>query len=213
QVDSAKSAADLTGADFNRARELFEAGVIGESLLDERRTAHERAQAAVRAAEEQLELVRSGSRRQEIEAARARLAQAEAELLRLESGARAEEIAAQRAAVEAGRAQVERIRVQLEETIIAAPAEAIVETLDLEPGDLLRAGQVAAVLNLPNRTYVRCYVPENRLGEVGLGDEVTLRVDSFPGEEFTGVVRHINQEAEFTPRNVQTSEKRAELVF
>jgi len=40
-----------------------------------------------------------------------------------------------------------------------------------------------------------------------------VTVDSFPGESFPGIVRRISSEAEFTPRNVQTTEKRSELVF
>jgi HlyD family secretion protein len=43
--------------------------------------------------------------------------------------------------------------------------------------------------------------------------EVGITVDTFPGRMFKGKVRHVNTEAEFTPRNVQTTEKRAEQVF
>jgi HlyD family secretion protein len=88
-----------------------------------------------------------------------------------------------------------------------------VETLDLQPGDLVRAGQSVATLLLERRPWVRCYVPENRLGLVRPGLAVTVTVDSFPGETFAGVVRKVSAQAEFTPRNVQTTEKRAELVF
>jgi hypothetical protein len=38
-------------------------------------------------------------------------------------------------------------------------------------------------------------------------------VDSFPGERFSGRLTFIAQEAEFTPRNVQTPEERSKQVF
>ena len=40
-----------------------------------------------------------------------------------------------------------------------------------------------------------------------------MGVDTFPGRRFKGIVRRISSAAEFTPRNVQTTEKRSELVF
>jgi HlyD family secretion protein len=88
-----------------------------------------------------------------------------------------------------------------------------VDTLDLRTGDLVRAGETVAVLNLKTQPYVRCYLPENRLGWVKPGQEVGVTVDSFPGQQFRGKVRRVSAQAEFTPRNVQTQEKRSELVF
>ena len=131
----------------------------------------------------------------------------------MKNGARPEEVAAQRAGVEAAAANVARLETQLEETRIIAPFDAMVETLDLKPGDLVRAGETVAVLNLKNRPWVRCYVPENRLGMVKPGETVEVTVDSYPDERFPGKVRRLSSEAEFTPRNVQTTEKRAEQVY
>ncbi len=50
------------------------------------------------------------------------------------------------------------------------------------------------------------FIPENRYGEVILGQQVVLKVDSFPGETFTARVTRISDQAEFTPQNVQTTE-------
>jgi HlyD family secretion protein len=57
------------------------------------------------------------------------------------------------------------------------------------------------------------YVPESRLGQVEIGQEVAVSVDSFPERTFTGAVVAIADEAEFTPRNVQTQEERVNMVF
>ncbi|MBI5154185.1 HlyD family efflux transporter periplasmic adaptor subunit, partial [Candidatus Poribacteria bacterium] len=70
-----------------------------------------------------------------------------------------------------------------------------------------------AVLQLKNEPWVRCYVPERNLGHVKTGMSVTVTVDTFPDKAYPGKVRRVSSEAEFTPRNIQTSEKRAELVF
>jgi HlyD family secretion protein len=96
---------------------------------------------------------------------------------------------------------------------IRAPAAAMVETLELYPGDLVRPGQGVATLLFLRAPWIRCYVPQNQLGQVAAGMAVGVSVDSFPGEAFPGVIRWISAEAEFTPRNVQTYEKRAELMF
>ena len=57
------------------------------------------------------------------------------------------------------------------------------------------------------------YVPEDKLGQVKIGQQVEVYVDSFPERTFIGTVVAIAQEAEFTPRNVQTKEERVNMVF
>lgn len=213
QLASARSTLELVRLDWQRAETLFESGTIQQAELDARRAAHETARSAVEMALQRRQLLQSGSRPEEIAMTQARLDQAEAELERLRNGPRIEEITAQRAILEASQAGVRYLETQLEETSVRAPIECVVETFDLKPGDLVKPGESVAVLNLPSTPWIRCYVPENRLGEVRPGMKVGVTVDSFPGEVFPGIVRRIHSEAEFTPRNVQTTEKRSELVF
>jgi HlyD family secretion protein len=70
-----------------------------------------------------------------------------------------------------------------------------------------------ATLLLTNHLWVRVFVPEPWLGHIQLGERVTVRVDSDPGKDFTGVVEQIARAAEFTPRNVQTVGERIKQVF
>jgi HlyD family secretion protein len=56
-------------------------------------------------------------------------------------------------------------------------------------------------------------VPETWLGHIKLGQQIGIRVDSFPNEDFAGTVEQVNRKAEFTPRNVQTVEDRIKQVF
>jgi HlyD family secretion protein len=60
---------------------------------------------------------------------------------------------------------------------------------------------------------VRIYVPETELGNVAIGQKVAIHVDSFRGDSFEGVVQHINSIGEYSPRNLQTADERADQVF
>jgi len=111
------------------------------------------------------------------------------------------------------RAQLADIDAQLKEMQVVAPAESILEVLSVKVGDVLPPnGEVAALL-LSQHLWVRVYVPETWLGKIKLGEQVRVRVDSFPGQDFPGAVEQINRQAEFTPRNVQTVEDRIKQAF
>ena len=129
------------------------------------------------------------------------------------AGTRQEEIAQARAGVEAARARVRLLKTQLDETVVRSPVNAVVEVLDLEPGDMVGAGKPVATLLRTTSLWVRAYLPEKRLGHVQPGLTVRIRVDSFPRKDFSGTVRRIHRQAEFTPRNVQTTEERVLQVF
>jgi HlyD family secretion protein len=69
-----------------------------------------------------------------------------------------------------------------------------------------------AMADLNNMT-ITVYVPEDRYGQIALGQHADVSVDSFPGEVFTAEVIHVADQAEFTPRNVQTVEGRSSTVY
>ena len=64
-----------------------------------------------------------------------------------------------------------------------------------------------------DRVTLTVYVPEDQLGQVNIGQKVAVHVDSFPGRTFEGSVVAIADQAEFTPRNVQTQKERVNTVF
>lgn len=111
------------------------------------------------------------------------------------------------------RARLDEIDAHLREMRVVAPTNCVLEVLHVKVGDVLEPNRSLATLILPQRLWVRVYVPQTWLGYIALGESVKLRVDPFPGREFDGVVEQINREAEFTPRNVQTSEERVKQVF
>src|SRR5258707_64246 len=99
------------------------------------------------------------------------------------------------------------------ESQVVAPSAAIVEVLDVRPGDLIAPNTPVATLLEKDQIYVRIYIPETEYGRLKLGQKAEVRVDSFPKTVFEGVLEQINQQAEFLPRNVQTREERVHQVF
>jgi len=108
---------------------------------------------------------------------------------------------------------IETIKVQLEKTVLRAPISGIVLFRNVEPGEIAAPGSTVMVIGPLEEVKLVVYVPEDRYGEVQLGQEVEVSVDSYPGQVFTGTVTQIADQAEFTPRNVQTVEGRLSTVY
>ncbi len=165
--------------------------------------------------------------RARVAVARATLDNARDALLRLQTGDDSPQVTAARAAVaaaeaavgqaEAGRAQaVQALRLAeaaLERTAVAAPADGVVLARNLEAGEIAVAGGTVMRVAPLDTLELVVYLPEDRYGRVLLGDRVSLTVDSYPAQAFGGTVVHIADEAEFTPRNVQTVEGRRSTVY
>lgn len=105
------------------------------------------------------------------------------------------------------------IDIQLEKSIIKSPADGIVLTRNLEEGEMLSPGSVAIIIGQLQEVSLTVYIPETEYGKIKLGDSVSIAVDSFPGEKFSGIVSYISDQAEFTPRNVQTIDGRKTTVY
>ncbi len=138
---------------------------------------------------------------------------AQAQLDGLEAGATAEEIAIAEAQVEQAQAALDALLVLRDKQIIAAPVGGIVLEVSIHEGELAAPGATMLTLGDLDQVTLTVYVPENRLGYVNVGQQVEVSVDSFPDRTFTGEVVTIADEAEFTPRNVQTQEERVNMVF
>lgn len=134
-------------------------------------------------------------------------------LRELEAGTRAEDIAAARAALAGAESRLAYLHRQREETLVRAPADGVIQSIDLRPGDLVAAGQPVVKILEPSQLWVRVYVPEPKLGSVVKGARVTIHVDTWPDRAFSGRVVEISDRAEYTPRNVQTLDQRGDQVF
>lgn len=96
---------------------------------------------------------------------------------------------------------------------IRTPIGGVVLYRSVEPGEFAAPGAPLITVADLDRLTLTVYVPEDRYGQIMLGGTYSVTVDSFPGEVFTGTVRHIADRAEFTPRNVQTTDSRKTTVF
>ena len=116
-------------------------------------------------------------------------------------------------AVAQAEASLALIDTQIAKLTVIAPADGVVLTRTIQPGEVVPAGASAITLGRLDNLTITVYVPEDRYGELSLGQSATVSVDSFPGETFTATIVHIADQAEFTPRNVQTVEGRTSTVF
>ncbi|AOV17163.1 hypothetical protein BJI67_08895 [Acidihalobacter aeolianus] len=192
----------------------------------------DRLRAEVSAAESQLRLRRATYERilrlerqkasppQDLDSARAALQAAQAQLQALKAslrlaiaGPRQGTIAAARAALSAAKAGAALARRELEDTRLLAPADAIVRTRILEPGDMASPAQPVYALALMNPLWVRAYVDEINLGKLHPGQGAWVTTDSFPGTRFKAWVGYISSSAEFTPKSVETPQLRTSLVY
>ncbi len=210
---AAQSAADKAVLDSDRAHKLYATQAVAQGQVDDADAVRRSAMAQRDAANQELEELKNGSRREDIAQAAARAAEARASARLVEAGSRVEDIEAAQAAVEAAQGKVAQIDVALGELVVTAPRAARVEALDLRPGDILAPNAAAASLVEDDQLYVRIYVPETQLGYIRPGQEVAVAVDSFPNRTFRAEVEHINAVGEYSPRNLQTADERADQVF
>lgn len=95
----------------------------------------------------------------------------------------------------------------------AAPIDGRIAAILVQAGETVPAGTTLLHMLDPDDLVLTIYIPQERLTSVSIGDEVSIQVDAFPGEEFTGTVSSIAEEAQFTPSTVLTEEERVKLVF
>jgi multidrug efflux pump subunit AcrA (membrane-fusion protein) len=149
----------------------------------------------------------------EYDAAGATVDQAEARLEALRSGATAGEIAVVEAQVEKAQAALDRLLSERDKLTINAPVGGLVLEVTIREGELTAPGATLLTLGDLDEVTLTVYVPADQLGKVNVGQKTEVEVDSFPGQLFEGTVVAIANEAEFTPRNVQTKEERVNMVF
>lgn len=170
----------------------------------------QQAEAAVGAAEAGVALAASNVAQAEIGVAQAEglLGQVNATIEQADVGIRQAE-----AGVAQAEAALALLDLQMQKLTVHTAVAGVVMTRNVEPGELIQPGMTALTIGQLDELTVTVYIPENRYGQIGLGDAATVTADSFPDETFAAVVVRIADQAEFTPRNVQTSEERQTTVY
>ncbi|TCK17881.1 HlyD family secretion protein [Thiogranum longum] len=186
-VAAAKASLLDTEQRYRRTKELVRKKVSPQQSLDDARSQLDVAKAKLKAAEEALSLVLEGPRKETIAAARANVAQIEALL--------------------------KRARKDLDDTKLFAPANGVVRSRILEPGDIATPSRPVFTLAKLEPVWIRTYVPETHLGNVVPGMQAKISTDSTPGSSYKGWVGYISPSAEFTPKNVETPALRTRLVY
>ena len=139
--------------------------------------------------------------------ARAQLAAAQAE------NPTEEQLAVSQALIDTAAANLELVQVQVDKSVIAAPVPGVVLSRNVEVGESVGPGSTLLVIGQLEDLTLTVYVPEDQYGRINLGDKTVVTSDSFPDTSFQARVVRIADEAEFTPRNVQTEEGRRTTVF
>ena len=119
---------------------------------------------------------------------------------------------AQISALEAQLGQVER---QLSDCRVTSPAAGTVVSKYLSVGELAVAGRPLMKIADLDNIYLRAYLLSTQLPEISLGAELKVYADVGGGQrrEYTGVVTWISDRSEFTPKNIVTSDDRANMVY
>ena len=170
-----------------RAEVLATNDYVSRQQLDDARTAVATARAGFDAARQTYQLALLGPRREEIAAAEAKL--------------------------EADRAALALARQELADTRLYAAANGVIQNRILEPGDMASPQLPVYTLALVDPVWVRAYVPEPELGKVAEGMAAEVTTDSYPDKVYHGWVGYIAPTAEFTPKQVQTTDLRTRLVY
>jgi multidrug resistance efflux pump len=202
----------LAQENLDRFERLVPRGAATKEELDEAVSALRVARATLDVRQQELELLREGTRAEQIAAAGAQLEEANQAWLLRKNGYRPEEIAQAKAAVDSAQAALQAVNQQLAELNVLAPLDAVVEAVDLRPGDMISPNAPVLSLMDASRLWVRAYVPENHL-DLAIEQPVLVTVDSYPSDRFRGHISFIARQAEFTPSNVQTPEERSKQVF
>lgn len=179
--------AERLRVDFARQQQLYKKEVISARDFDASRAAYEASQASVREARERLNLLRSGPRKETIDQARARLAGAEASLALSET--------------------------RLGYAVLRSSTSGLILSKNIEPGEQVTAGTPVVTVGMMGEVWMRAYISETDLGRVKVGQKATVTTDTWPGRKYRGRVSFISQEAEFTPKSVQTPKERVKLVY
>ena len=150
--------------------------------------------------------------RERLRATESRIRAAEETVARLKSGARPQEIEAARARVTAAAIQIEASQEMVDDTSLAAPIAGVVTEKLVEVGEVIAPRAPVVVITDLSTVWADVFVPEPTVPRIKLGQQATVFTDAG-GSGLTGTVTYISPKAEFTPRNVQTSEERSKLVY
>jgi len=201
--DAAQITLDEAEIDLNDAQKDYDDALTTDGATDvlEARADVVVAQEAYDLAVDNLHALQTGADSPQVQAATKAVEQATAALAQAKTN------------IASAQSRLDQVNTQLKKITIYAPMDGVILTRNVEPGEFVQPGGVTFTMANLGELTITVYVPEDQYGNISLGQEASVTVDSFPNETFDAVVTHIADQAEFTPRNVQTVEGRSSTVY
>jgi HlyD family secretion protein len=184
---------------YKRAQSLFEVGAIAKQDLEAAEMSLRTSGADMAAAEK------------DVARADANLALAKASTDTI--GLKHQQLAALQETRHTALARLEEAQANFAERFILAPENGTIVSRSVEVGDVVSPGSPMFRVVDMGRLYVKVYIPEPDIPKLRLGGRAYVTVDAFPTRRFAARISKIYEQAEFTPKNVETAEERLKLVF
>jgi HlyD family secretion protein len=217
-VAAAQTQYDQAKKDWDRAQMLYKNEDISTSQYDQVHSRFDSAEANLNQVKQHAGLIQAGPRSETIESASAQVERARAglrmgEANSIETQRREQDLGARRGDIERAKSQIALIDSQLADTIAVSPINGVVLVKAADPGEILAPGTSVVTVGDIEHPWLRAYIREQDLGRVKLGAKAKVATDSYPGKTYDGHVSFVSSEAEFTPKQIQTSEERVKLVY
>ncbi len=112
-------------------------------------------------------------------------------------------------------AQVAQIDDQIANSVVFSPVSGVVLSKYAEQGEYAGPGRALFKVGDVSQMKLRAYITASQLTTLELGQSVTVYADLGESgrKEFVGTVTWISDEAEFTPKTIQTRDERSNLVY
>lgn len=111
------------------------------------------------------------------------------------------------------KANLDLVGIRLNYADLISPMDGFVLVKSAEVGEVIQIGApIFTLANLQN-IWLTAYINETDLGRVKLNQEARIKIDTYPDKMYSGRISFISQETEFTPKQIQTKEERAKLVY
>jgi len=118
-----------------------------------------------------------------------------------------------RALVDQLRSSLELANTRLAFAELASPINGYVIVKSAEAGEVVQMGApIFTAIDL-NDVWLTAYINESDLGRVKLNQKAYVKTDTYPFKRYNGRISFISQQAEFTPKQIQTTEERVKLVY
>lgn len=143
----------------------------------------------------------------------AQLKTAELNFKKMKNIVRPEELLKAEGTYEQANAKVAEIKKYISDCFVVAPINGTIIKQFAEEGETVNKMSSLLKISDLSEAEVIIYVAETDLGKVKLGQTAEIKTDTYKDKKYNGIVTFISEEAEFTPKNIQTKDERVKLVF